>query len=68
MNCMAKGDYAKDFMKKFTARKDDFGHLSRCIEDMKSSMVKLISQVQKESETISTAAGSVNECVAKLNQ
>lgn len=67
MNCMAKGDYAKDFMKKFTARKDDFGHLSRCIEDMKSSMVKLISQVQKESETISTAAGSVNECVAKLN-
>lgn len=67
MNCMAKGDYASDFMGKFLGRKDDFGHLSRCIEDMKTAMVKLISQVQKESETISTAAGSVNECVAKLN-
>ncbi len=67
MNCMAKGDYASDFMGKFLGRKDDFGHLSRCIEDMKTAMVKLISQVQKESETISIAAGSVNECVAKLN-
>lgn len=67
MNCMAKGDYASDFMGKFLGRKDDFGHLSRCIEDMKSAMVKLISQVQTESETISVAAGSVNECVAKLN-
>lgn len=34
---------------------------------MKFAMVKLISQVQKESETISAASGSVNECVAKLN-
>lgn len=67
MNCMAKGDYASDFMNRFLGRKDDFGHLSRCIEDMKSAMVKLISQVQTESETISIAAGSVNECVAKLN-
>lgn len=67
MNCMARGDYASDFMNKFLGRKDDFGHLSRCIEDMKSAMVKLISQVQTESETISAAAGSVNECVAKLN-
>lgn len=67
MNSMAEGDYAKDFMKKFLKRKDDFGDLARCIEDMKSAMVRLISQVQKESETISVAAGSVNECVAKLN-
>lgn len=67
MNSMAEGDYATDFMKKFLGRRDDFGHLARCIEDMKSAMVKLISQVQKESETISVAAGSVNECVAKLN-
>ncbi len=34
---------------------------------MKSAMVKLISHVQAESETISVAAGSVTECVAKLN-
>ncbi|MEY8390714.1 methyl-accepting chemotaxis protein [Lachnospiraceae bacterium] len=67
MNCMAEGDYARDFMIKFLGRKDDFGNLARCMEDMKSSMVKLISQVQKESETINAAAGSVNECVAKLN-
>ena len=67
MDCMAQGDYAKDFMKKFLGRKDDFGNLARCIEDMKSAMVRLISKVQKESEVISIAAGSVNECVAKLN-
>ncbi len=66
MNCMAEGNYASDFMKKFLGRKDDFGHLARCIEDMKSAMVTLICQVQAESETISTAAGSVNDCVAKL--
>ncbi len=67
MNCMAKGDYASDFMSRFLGRKDDFGYLSRCIEDMKSAMVKLITQVQEESETISIAAKSVNDCVAKLN-
>lgn len=67
MNSMAEGDYTKDFMKKFKGRKDDFGALARCINDMKASMVTLISQVQTESETISCAAGSVNECVAKLN-
>ena len=67
MNCMAEGDYATDFMQKFLRRRDDFGHLARCIKDMKSAMVKLISQVQIESEIISVAAGSVNECVAKLN-
>lgn len=66
MNCMAQGDYASDYMKKFLGRKDDFGHLARCIEEMKSAMVTLICQVQAESETISTAAGSVNDCVAKL--
>ena len=27
MNCMAEGDYASDFMKKFLGRKDDFLHL-----------------------------------------
>lgn len=67
MNSMAEGDYTKDFMKKLKGRKDDFGALARCINDMKASMVTLISQVQTESETISCAAGSVNECVAKLN-
>lgn len=29
MNCMAEGDYAKDFMQKFLGRRDDFGHLAR---------------------------------------
>lgn len=67
MNCMAQGDYVTDFMKKFERRKDDFGNLARCINDMKAAMVALISRVQTESETISNAAGSVNECVAKLN-
>ncbi len=67
MNCMAEGDYAKDFMQKFLGRRDDFGHLARCIEDMKSAMVKLISHVQAESEIISVAAKSVDECVVMLN-
>ena len=39
MNCMAEGDYTKDFMKKFIKRRDDFGQLARCIKDMKSAMV-----------------------------
>lgn len=68
MNAMAEGDYSNDFMKKFLTRRDDFGHLARCIKDMKDAMVKLICQVQTESETINAAAGSVNECVGKLNQ
>lgn len=67
MNSMAEGDYAKDFMNHFLKRRDDFGHLARCIRDMRSAMVSLISQVQTESETISIAAKSVNACVAKLN-
>ena len=67
MNSMAKGDYTQDFMKKFLGRRDDFGNLARCISDMRSAMVNLITQVQAESVTISSAAGSVKECVAKLN-
>lgn len=67
MDAMAKGDYASDFMKKFQKRRDDFGNLARRIKDMKLAMVKLIGQVQAESETISLAAGSVNDCVEKLN-
>lgn len=64
---MAEGDYTQDFMKKFLGRRDDFGNLARCISDMRSAMVNLITQVQAESVTISSAAGSVKECVAKLN-
>lgn len=67
MDCMAQGDYATDLMKKYEHRKDDFGSLARCINAMKAAMVNLIRQVQTESGTISSAAGSVNECVAKLN-
>ncbi len=67
MNSMAEGDYAQNNMKKLLGRRDDFGHLANCMEDMKSAMVKLIRQVQEESETISIAAGSVDQCVAKLN-
>ena len=67
MNSMAEGDYTQDFMKKFLGRRDDFGNLARCISDMRSAMVNLITQVQAESVTISSAAGSVKECVAKLN-
>lgn len=67
MNSMAEGDYTQDFMKKFLGRRDDFGNLARCISDMRSAMVNLITQVQAESVTISSAAGSVKECVSKLN-
>lgn len=67
MNSMAEGDYARDYMNKFLKRRDDFGYLARCIRDMKSAMVTLISRVQTESDTINLAAGSVNICVAKLN-
>lgn len=67
MNCMAKGDYAKNLMQKHQKRRDDFGDLARCINDMKNATVKLIGKVQMESETINSAAGAVSECVAKLN-
>lgn len=67
MNCLAQGDYVTDRMKKYERRKDEFGSLARCINDMKSAMASLIRQVQAESETISSAAGSVSTCVAKLN-
>lgn len=67
MDAMAEGDYARDYMKKYLRRRDDFGNLARCIKDMKLAMIKLIGRVQEESETISVAAGSVNDCVAKLN-
>ena len=67
LNLMAAGDYTKDYMERFINRKDDFGDLARCIRDMKTALGRLISHVQLESETISSAAGSVNVCVAKLN-
>ena len=67
LNHMAAGDYTKNFMKKFQGRRDDFGNLARCISDMKTATASLIQHVQQESETISNAAGSASECVAKLN-
>lgn len=67
LNQMAAGDYTKDFTKKFQGRRDDFGQLAKCIQDMKTATSNLILHVQEESETISNAAGMVNESVAKLN-
>lgn len=67
IHCMASGDYTKDFMEKYTNRRDDFGKLAECIHDMRFATVSLISRVQAESEIISAAAGAVNECVVKLN-
>lgn len=67
MDCMANGDYTKNFMEKYQHRRDDFGNLSRCIGGMRDATVNLIGRVQRESEMINQAAGSVNACVTQLN-
>lgn len=67
LHYMSEGDYTKDLMIRYEQRKDDFGHLARCINDMKVAMINLISRVQTESDNINSAAAAVNECVIKLN-
>lgn len=67
MNHMAKGDYTHSFPEKYKNRRDDFGELARCMENMKDSTVALIGKVKEESETINQVVGVVNERVIELN-
>lgn len=67
MNHMANGDYTQDFSAKFKNRKDDFGTLAKCIDDMKDATVALIGRVQEESVTINQVVGAVNTNFLDLN-
>lgn len=67
MNHMAEGDYTHSFPEKYRKRKDDFGELTTCMENMKDATVKLIGQVREESEAINQVVGVVNDRVIELN-
>lgn len=67
MNYMAAGNYTQEFPKKYRERKDDFGELAKCIDDMKKATVLLISRVRDESEAINEVVGTVNERFMELN-
>ena len=64
---MSEGDYTKEFPEKYQKRRDDFGKLAKCMEDMKQATVDLISRVQEESNTINQVVGLVNDSVIELN-
>lgn len=67
MNHMAEGNYTQKFPEKYHKRKDDFGSLARCIENMKNATVALIGKVREESENINHVVGIVNERFLELN-
>lgn len=67
MNHMAEGDYTHSFPEKYRKRKDDFGELATCMENMKDATVKLIGKVREESEAINQVVGVVNDRVIELN-
>ena len=67
MNHMAEGDYTHNFPEKYRKRRDDFGELTKCMENMKDATVKLIGKVREESEAINQVVGVVNERVIELN-
>lgn len=67
MNHMAEGDYTHSFPEKYRKRRDDFGELAKCMENMKDATVKLIGKVREESEAINQVVGVVNDRVIELN-
>lgn len=52
INAMKEGDYSKALPEQYRKRKDDFGSLARCLEDMRSAASSLIGRVQTEADGI----------------
>ncbi len=64
---MEQGDYTHDFPAEYGRRRDDFGHLIRCMESMRTSTVVLIGSVRKEAESILRVVDGVNQNFAGLS-
>lgn len=67
INYMEKGDYTHTFSEKFLSRKDDFGKLAMCMEDMRQSNCNLIGSVREEVEAIVNVVEQLNGSFYQLN-
>lgn len=64
---MAGGNFTQAIDKKYLTRKDDFGQLSNTIDEMRSTLQKLIGKVKTEAGDIDSGVGSINESISTLN-
>lgn len=64
---LEQGDYTHMFPEKFHKRRDDFGVLALCLEDMQKANSILIGGVRKEVETIVQVVQALNDSFRRFN-
>ncbi len=64
---MAKGDFTATLSKQMLERRDDFGELSKSLNDMRLSIKSLIGEVKAEADNLNTIVADVNKEIVVLN-
>jgi methyl-accepting chemotaxis protein len=67
LNTLATGNFVVQLPEGYENRKDDFGILANDLEQMKSSVAKLVGSTKAEADTIIEVVGNINDNVQKLN-
>ncbi|WMC94312.1 methyl-accepting chemotaxis protein [Kineothrix sp. MB12-C1] len=64
---LGQGDFTVTLPDSFLARKDDFGVLSRTMDQMKNNLKELISEIHGDIHVIKEMTGSINDKVLEVN-
>ena len=67
MNYLAKQDFSREINSGLLSRSDDFGKLANIVEQMRQDMLKIMRQIQSESDELERIAGEVKDDINDLN-
>lgn len=68
LNSMAKGDFSQQLPEVMLTRKDDFGILSRSLNEMQTAICGLVGAIQEEAANLVANLDAINKNVATLNE
>ena len=68
INVISNGDFSKKINESLLNRKDDFGILANCIENMRSEIQSLVAKVKERAETLDDLVIDIKSSVSTMNE
>ena len=68
INVISNGDFSKKINESLLKRKDDFGILANCIENMRSEIQALVAKVKERAETLDDLVIDIKGSVSTMNE